>query len=56
VAGIGDAAFGYCDAEAQDCTVYAEVDDSWFSVDYASPNATLAQAETLAKDVVSAAT
>jgi hypothetical protein len=56
VSGVGDSAFGECDSESGDCIVYAEVDDSWFSVDYSSPNATLSNTEAIAKEVVTAST
>ncbi|HEX4057562.1 MAG TPA: hypothetical protein VHX87_04495 [Galbitalea sp.] len=55
LSGIGDAAIGGCNSLQMQCSVYVEVDASWFDVNLESPKATLATAETVAQDIVTAA-
>lgn len=55
LAGVGTAAFAGCSDEDGDCVLYAQVDYSWFEVEYTSSAATLAKTEALAQEIVAAA-
>jgi hypothetical protein len=55
ITGIADSAMGTCNASLGQCDLYFEVDKSWFLVELNDDHPTLTDAESVAKDVVTAA-
>jgi hypothetical protein len=54
IAGVNDELWGGCQTGVVQCSVYGQVDHSWFDVTLDSKSATLAKVEGLASDVIAA--